>query len=181
MALSEIQLKSIELLLSGEQQKSVAIAIGVNVKTLQRWSKHPEYYATLNNLPIPQPTTEQTPRATETTETPQKTTKILLSRDIYRQNELELLDALQKSLETILENDSNNLRVIDRLLKISQQRSELLGLKIKEFQALTMLDNLTREGLIPPQISQILAGRLKQMYDDVSAFTQSLPLPSQVE
>jgi len=172
MALSEIQLKSIELLLSGQQQKDVATAIGVNAKTLQRWSKHPEYYATLNNLPIPQPTTEQTPRATET---PQKTTKILLSRDIYRQNELELLDGLQKSLETILENDSNNLRVIDRLLKISQQRTELLGLKIKDLHpALTMMDNLTREGLLPPQLSQIMATRLKQMYDDVASFTQSL-------
>jgi hypothetical protein len=171
MALSEIQLKSIELLLSGKLQKDTAVELGVNPKTLQRWLKNPEYYAALNNLLIPQATIEKT---LKTTEKPQTATKKPITRESARQNELQLLDGLQASLETILENDSNNLRVIDRLLKISQQRVELLGLKIKDYPVLGMLDVLTKEGLLPVQVAEIVGSGMGKMYDDLAIYSRSL-------
>ncbi|MBD2571367.1 hypothetical protein [Anabaena lutea] len=150
MALSEIQNKSIEMLLQGTQQKDVAATLEVTPKTLQRWAKIPEYAARLNNDPIPQATQQATNTQYATEHKP-------LSRSAARDKELALLDTIQTNLENLLDKNSGDLRIIDRLLKVSERRSRLLGLEVKNMAVLEAAEILMSEGVITPRHAYIIS------------------------
>jgi len=48
--ISPSQSKALALLIAGKSQKDVALAVGVNARTIGRWMREPAFVAALDNL-----------------------------------------------------------------------------------------------------------------------------------
>jgi len=129
MALTENQIKSIELLLSGMPQKQVAKAIGVTPKTLQRWAKESEYSNKLNGI-LTVATEQATQKAIEKIEHKTIEDMVLLGeRDRLRHEQYRRLEIAQSAI--MPEVEQGNLRAISVFTKLSESIRSLYGLNVK--------------------------------------------------
>jgi len=129
MALTENQIKSIELLLSGMPQKQVAKAIGVTPKTLQRWAKESEYSNKLNGI-LTVATEQATQKAVEKIERKTIEDMVLLGeKDRLRHEQYRRLEIAQSAI--MAEVEQGNLRAISVFTKLSESIRLLYGLNVK--------------------------------------------------
>jgi predicted transcriptional regulator len=129
MALTQNQIKSIELLLSGMAQNQVAKELGVTPKTLQRWAKISEYSDKLNGI-LKDATEQATKQATETVK--QKTIDNIAAlgdRDALRQEQYQKLQIAQNAL--MLQVEEGDCRAIAVYIKLSESIRLLYGLNVK--------------------------------------------------
>jgi transcriptional regulator with XRE-family HTH domain len=146
MALTQNQIKSIELLLSGMAQNQVAQELGVTPKTLQRWAKIPEYGDKLNRI-LKDATEQATKQATETVK--QKTIDNIAAlgdRDALRQEQYKILVIAQNALMRDIEEGDH--RAISVLIKLSESIRLLYGLNVKN-DILSAFEVLVKAEILP--------------------------------
>jgi transposase-like protein len=145
MALTQNQIKSIELLLSGMAQKQVAQELGVTPKTLQRWVKIPEYSDKLNGILL-EAREQATKQATQTVKQKTMDDMVLLSdRDALRQEQYQKLQIAQNAL--MLQVEEGDCRAIAVLVKLSESIRFLYGLNVKS-DILNAFEILLKAGVL---------------------------------
>jgi len=167
MALTENQIKSIELLLSGMPQKQVAKAIGVTPKTLQRWAKESEYQNKLNGV-LAVATEQAIKKAIEKIETKTIEDMVLLGeRDELRHEQYRKLQIAQNAIMSEVE--QGNLRAISVFTKVSESIRLLYGLNVKG-EVIDAIEVLLKAGILSHQQVK----KLKNITSDMSRRLQNL-------
>lgn len=156
--LKKKQLQAITLLKSGLSQVEAAKELDLSVRTLQRWQLQEEYKKAFNAVGEVAET-----QATTTLQAISQAAEIVSSRDKFRQHELDLLNKLEAGLNAMLENEPHNLRAYDRLIKISERRSKLLGLDIRNYAVMEAVEMLTNEGIMTDDHAAIIRDGLKSI------------------
>ncbi|MBD2731809.1 hypothetical protein H6G96_37440 [Nostoc sp. FACHB-892] len=143
VSLTPKQLQCIGLLASGMSQKDIAESLQMSTKSIQRWMKEPEFIYALESSQVRQ-------------ESPHKSAQVaaevvrdtLSRRDELRAKEVALLDNLQEKLFNSIESDGCGYRVVSLLIKISERRSKLLGLEIRNLSTLDAVEKLLQEEIL---------------------------------
>jgi transposase len=169
MSLSPKQLQCIGLLATGMSQKLIAESLDLSPRTIQRWQRLPEFCQALGFAQVRQ-------------ESPQKTAEIAAevvkdvwsSRDELRAKEIDLLDRMQATLIDALEKEEFNHRCIDRLIKISERRSKLLGLDIRTYHILDALELLLKEKVATKKHAEIVMRNIVNLEQELGQFTLAL-------
>ncbi|BDA76606.1 hypothetical protein CAL7716_107720 (plasmid) [Calothrix sp. PCC 7716] len=131
--LTEKQIRAAILLGQGRLQVEVAKELGVNVKTLQRWSKDPEFQKVKNNVGASvteatiQEAAQETVKATTEAIIKSTTTFSFTDRVGLIDEEYRLLQLVTEVCERKLIEDSD-LRAGHLLIKLSERKCRLLGL-----------------------------------------------------
>lgn len=161
VSLTENQLKSIKLLLSGMPQNEVAQRLGVTPRTLQRWAKNPEYKAGLG---------DSATQATEAIHTELEVVEefdFFAERKALRKAECELLNIAQNAI--MKEVKAGNLRAIAILLKISERRSRLLALDVANYPFLNALEILIEDKIASPEQAAVVSEGIRGMWEKLRA------------
>jgi len=166
MNLTEQQLKSIELLSSGMAQKDVAQAIGTTPRTLQRWSKLPEYREATKQAKSEKATiaikqaTDEKPASTPISVVQQPLTRDQ-TREQMRLAQNNILNELQ--LTMIPKALDGDIRAVNCLLKIMDYQSNLFGLKVSAIPILRAVEVLLMDHLIGVDHAQIISDSLAEL------------------
>jgi len=131
------------MLSSGMLQREVAEALGVTPRTIQRWQLSQEFSQTLDAAQSAQTASQATTQAAT-----QVVMGTLSRRDELRAKEVTLLDKLQDKLMDSIESDGCGYRVVNLLIKISERRSKLLGLEIRNLSTLDAVEKLLQEDIL---------------------------------
>lgn len=167
VSLSAKQTQCISLLASGLSQKEACKEIKVSPRTAQRWNQDPEFAEALETsiALAKQETTQETAKSTA-----KIMTGIWENRDLLREKELSLLDKLQQILMDCLEGDTPDYRAVDRLIKLSQARTQLLGLNLKSYPILDALQLLVTEQVATHRHAEIVRNNLLNMENELREF-----------
>jgi uncharacterized protein YjcR len=130
------------MLSGGMLQTEIADVLGITPRTVQRWQLLPEFSQALKAAEAGQKDGQV--KVISATHTARDT---FSRREEMRSRELELLNNLQAFLLEDLQENKNH-RSIDRLLKLSERRSQLLGLNIKNYHSLEAVEILLREEIL---------------------------------
>jgi len=169
MSLTEKQIKSIELLLSGMAQKQVAQELGVNVKTLQRWSKLPEYSDKLNGI-LTVATEQATQEATQIVKQKTLDDMVLLGeRDELRQEQYRRLEMAQNAL--MAEVERGDIRAITAFTKVSESIRALYGLDVKK-DILDAFEIFVQAGILPYEVANKFLGYSREYYKKIKNLTK---------
>jgi len=172
MSLTEKQIKSIELLLSGIPQKQVAQELGVNAKTLQRWSKIPEYNAKLNGI-LTVATEQATERATEVVKQKTLDDMVLLGeRDELRQEQYRRLEIAQNAL--MAEVERGDIRAITAFTKVSESIRALYGLDVKK-DILDAFEIFLKAGILPYDVCNKYLSYCNEFHRKIKNLTNEPP------
>ncbi|MCC5611067.1 helix-turn-helix domain-containing protein [Nostoc sp. CHAB 5834] len=173
MSLSEKQIQCIALLATGMAQKDVAEALDTTPRTIQRWQREQDFMQALQASEAGQVASQQTAKvATEIV------SNVWQGRDQLRQKELSLLEALQDKLMNCLQGDSPDFRAIDRLIKVSERRSKLLGLDIRNYSILDAIQLLLQEKVASQRHAEIVATNILNMEQELKNITTPSISPS---
>lgn len=124
-------------------QKEAAEALGVTPRTIQRWQLSQEFSQALDAAQSTQIASQATTQAAT-----QIVRNTLGRRDELRAKEVNLLDNLEQKLLTQIESDGCGYRVVSLLIKISERRSKLLGLEIRNLSTLDAVEKLLQEDIL---------------------------------
>ena len=142
LSLTPKQLQCVALLCTGMPQKDAAESLGISPKTIQRWQKAPEFLQALKSAQVHQPTPQETTRVAS------EIVRDTWRRDKLRAKEVALLDKLQEKLMNSIESDGCGYRETSLLIKISQERSRLLGLQVRSLSVLDAVEILLHEQIL---------------------------------
>jgi transcriptional regulator with XRE-family HTH domain len=159
--LTKKQLECVVMLSDGMRQAEVADALGITSRTVQRWQLLPEFSQALKAAEAGQKASQV--KVITATHAAKDT---LNRREEMRSRELELLDNLQAFLLEDLQENKNH-RSIDRLIKISERRSKLLGLDIRNYPVLEALELLLSERIATTQHAQIVLRNLEHLESEL--------------
>ena len=158
MSLSEKQIQCIALLATGMAQKDVAEALDTTPRTIQRWQREQDFMQALQASEAGQVASQQTAKLTT-----QIVSNVWEGRDQLRQKELLLLSVLEDKLMNCLQGDAPDYRAIDRLIKLSERRSKLLGLDIRNYPILDAVELLLKEQVASYRHAEIVATNILNM------------------
>lgn len=141
--------------------------IKVSPRTVQRWNQDPEFAESLQTaIGLAKKETAQ--------EVAKSTAKVMTgiweNRDLLRERELSLLDKLQQILMDCLEGDTPDYRAVDRLIKLSTARTQLLGLNLKSYPILDALQLLVTEQVATHRHAEIVRNNLLNMENELREF-----------
>lgn len=134
-SLTEKKIRAAILLSQGRKQSEIAEELGINVKTLQRWSKDPEFQKVKNDVAasVTEATIQETVQETirTTTEAIVKSTTTFSFNDRVQliAEEYRLLQLATEICERKLVEDCDY-RAGHLLIKLSERKSRLLGLDL---------------------------------------------------
>ncbi len=169
--LSRKQRDCIALLQSGLLLADACDAVGVSVRTAQRWQKDPEFIkhwddkqmqaldsAMATSQPQPERNLQSPPHLNHLA-------RSWIARAELREKELSLLNSLEEKMLAQFDEDKSNLRIVDRLLKLSERRSKLLGLDFVNTPTLAAMEMLVREQIIPMKHAEMIYDSLRELED----------------
>lgn len=162
MSLSEKQIQCIALLTTGMAQKDVAEALDTTPRTIQRWQREQDFMQALQASEAGQVASQQNVKVVT-----EIVSNVWQGRDQLRQRELTLLNNLELALMNSLEQDNSNYRAIDRLIRISERRSKLLGLDIRNLPVLGALEILLTEQVATCQQADIVGKNISSMEQEL--------------
>ncbi|OKH41142.1 hypothetical protein NIES2101_34780 [Calothrix sp. HK-06] len=167
--LTSKQIEALTLLSSGMTQAEVAAKVGVSIRTLQRWTKL-EGFLDAEKV-IAQEVVKATVAATA--QTAAKVVAEELQQFFSFENRYRLIkqecEYLDMALACVLEKleEEKDLRAIDRLLKISERRSQLLNLKTSQMDILEAVQCLAENEILPAEMANIC-------HDSMNGMTERL-------
>lgn len=162
MSLSEKQIQCIALLATGMAQKDVAEALDTTPRTIQRWQREQEFIQALQASEAGQVASYQTAKVVT-----EIVSNVWQGRDELRQKELSLLESLQTKLMKCLEGDTPDYRAIDRLIKISERRSKLLALDIRNYPLMDAMEVLLKEEVATYRHAEIIVSNISNMEQEL--------------
>ena len=165
------QSKAIRLLAAGLTQSEASRKLGISRQRLSTWCKKEAFQqelldakkklldAKLDNPKVDEPVIDHQPE-----------TKPLVQRNDsrlqLREKELSLLEKIEASMLPLLEEGSIRAAIV--LLKLSERRSQLLGLNQKNYQILQAAEFLLGENVISPQRIETLRLGLQRLESDLT-------------
>ena len=158
MSLSEKQIQCIGLLASGMAQKDVAQALNTTPRSIQRWQKEQDFMQALQACEAGQVASQEPTKLLN-----EVVSNVWQRRDQLREKELSLLSVLENKLMSSLQADAPDYRAIDRLIKLSERRSKLLGLDIRNYPILDAVELLLKEQVASYRHAEIVATNILNM------------------
>lgn len=165
MSLTHKQLECIALLNTGMSQKEAAKALNITPKTIQRWQKETDFFQAMKVSEVEQIKTHQTTEVLT-----EVVGGIWESRDKLREKELALLNHLEELLINSLKDDTSNFRAVDKLIKLSERRSKLLGLDIKNIAILDAVQVLLCNRILSLKQAQVVSKGIDYILEELKIF-----------
>jgi uncharacterized protein YjcR len=165
VSLSQKQLECVGFMSSGVSQRKIAETLNITPKTIQRWQKLPEFSQALRAAEIGQERSQEIAKVAAEVVQENKT-----HRDHLRDKELKILDKIQENLEVLLSNDPGNLRAIDRLIRVSETRSKLLGLNVRTYAVMDAMELLLQEHVVTFQQASIVSEGIYTLEENLRNF-----------
>ena len=167
------RLEAIQLLALGLSQSEVARRIGVSRQAVSVWCKDGEFseQVELKKKELSETSPKESPSVLQESAIsksnlvpfPRAPNSYQLSREAGRQQELHFLEEIQNHLLPLLHEGS--IRAAAALLKISDQRSKLLGLYQKNLPLLEAVSQLLGEGVMTVDQAVIVEQGVLQLID----------------
>ncbi len=174
----EKRLTAIELLAMGLSQSEVARKIGVTRQAVSVWCKDENFNAQVtlkrqefsetNHKEHSEVLQEPITSKSNLVPFPRSPNSYQLSREVGRQQELHFLEEIQNHLLPLLHEGS--IRAAAALLKISDQRSKLLGLYQKNLPLLEAVSQLLGEGVMTVDQAVIVEQGVMQLIDKLEEY-----------
>lgn len=174
----EKRVAAIELLARGLSQSEVARRIGVTRQAVSVWCKDSDFneQVELKKKELSETSPKQSPPVLQESAisksnlvpSPRSPNSYQLSREVGRQQELHLLEEMQNHLLPLLHEGS--IRAAAALLKISDQRSKLLGLYQKNLPLLEAVSQLLHEGVMSVDQAVIVEQGVFQLIDKLEEY-----------
>ena len=168
MSLSKKQIQCVALLAAGMSQKDVADALDTTARTIQRWQKEQDFMQALQASEAGQVASQQISKVAI-----QVVSHVWRGRDQLRQKELSLLETLENKLMNCLQGNSPDFRAIDRLIKVSERRSKLLGLDIRNYPILDAIELLLKEQVVSQKHAEIVMNNILNMEQELRHIADS--------
>ncbi len=172
------RLEAIQLLALGLSQSEVARRIGVSRQAVSVWCKDVEFNEQVelkkkelletSSKETPEASSELVPSKSNLVPFPRSPNSYQLSREVGRQQELHFLEEIQNHLLPLLHEGS--IRAAAALLKISDQRSKLLGLYQKNLPLLEAVSQLLGEGVMTVDQAVIVEQGVMQLIDKLEEY-----------
>jgi Bacterial regulatory proteins, luxR family len=175
LSLTPKQLQCVGLLATGMSQKDAAESLDISSKTIQRWQKMPEFIQGLEASQIIQATPQQTAKVAS-----EVVKGIWNRREELRAKEVSLLDNLQERLMDSIESEGCNYRATNSLIKISERRSKLLGLEIRNLSVLDAIEILLHEQILSPTYAGIVAEGIENIEQNLRIIEAQKQLPTEI-
>lgn len=175
LSLTPKQLQCVGLLATGMSQKDAAESLDISSKTIQRWQKMPEFIQGLEAAQVFQTTPQQTAKVAS------EVVKDTWSRrEELRAKEVAVLDNLQERLMDSIESEGCNYRATNSLIKISERRSKLLGLEIRNLNVLDAIEILLHEQILSPTHAGIVAEGIENIEQNLRIIEAQKQLPTEI-
>jgi len=175
---NEKRLAAIELLALGLSQSEVARRIGVSRQAVSVWCKDGQFneQVELKKKELSETSPKQSSSVLQESAIsksnlvpfPRSPNSYQLSRESGRQQELHFLEEIQNHLLPLLHEGS--IRAAAALLKISDQRSKLLGLYQKNLPLLEAVSQLLGEGVMTVDQAIIVEEGVLQLIDQLETY-----------